>query len=767
MTTKTLHNLSFVCLILIASHIQSFAQQTTEITGVVTDALTNDPIPFANVTLAGASVGTTTDERGNFKLIIDVGNSGKLIVSHINYHKAETGFSQKFIRLSLEPKEQQIDHVVVSATLTEQLIHKTTQPVNVIANRKVQDNINSNIVDMLSRTPGFTQVWEYHSPLLLRGMNSNRLLVLKNGSRRIGTFPGGYFGQDLNIYEAKKIEVIKGPGSVIYGSGAISGIINIITPTPLGGNTTNTKILSGYGSNNKELIEAVSFCNKTDKFGVNLHGKWRKTGEYSYANSQTALNSEVEDRDLSLTTGYKLSNKHQIAINADYHWGDWGKPRGFNGPEKYFTQIRNNEEGIHTALNYTYSPNGFIDRVVTNLYFDHGTRDYYQYKHSAITGKKTTLDLVHYKDNYGGGQAYTVLNASPSYKITTGIDGYMFRINSPTNYYDYYNNTEGYNKGYENAGQQSIGIFANNEWTASERLNITAGLRYDWATVVEGKHNDTLGRTENRTAISGNFGLVIAVTKQSFMSLNIGRAFRMPITEELFTETVSCKGIKKGNPTLKPEYSWNIDAGYRGSASNNNLNWDLALFYNIVDSYINEATDTLNENMDFTYKNTDAILMGGEASLSYRFNNVIKAENKLYAGLSASYVYGIDKSGNQSDAPLFGVPPLKLLADIKYQGSINKHWITGYHISIEGEYAASQNRIAPIPEGADSGPWGYETSDPHTAFNATMGLNSNALPGFPKLRFVVKNILNSNYKPYGSYIPVMGRNFKVLLSFTF
>jgi outer membrane receptor protein involved in Fe transport len=80
---------------------------------------------------------------------------------------------------------------------------------------------------------------------------------------------------------------------------------------------------------------------------------------------------------------------------------------------------------------------------------------------------------------------------------------------------------------------------------------------------------------------------------------------------------------------------------------------------------------------------------------------------------------------------------------------------------------SAQNRIASIPEGTDGGPWGYIPSDPHTVFNFSLGLNSNTLPGYPKLRFIVKNIFDNDYQPFGSYIPAMGRNIKVLLSFHF
>jgi len=259
--------------------------------------------------------------------------------------------------------------------------------------------------------------------------------------------------------------------------------------------------------------------------------------------------------------------------------------------------------------------------------------------------------------------------------------------------------------------------------------------------------------------------MVYSLNETTHFSLNAGRAFRMPITEELFTKTISCKGIKVGNPDLLPEYSWNFDVGFRGSVFNQKLKYDLAFFYNLLEGFINEAPVADNPDLDFTYKNTDAKLMGGEMSTSYGFNNIFKPSNTLNIGLGAAYVYGVDLANNNK--PLFGIPPFKTTGEINYRGLVNKKWLTGYSVKIDAEYAAAQNRVAAVPEGTEGGPWGYIPSKPHAVFNCALGLNSNALPGHPKLRFIVKNILNTNYQPFGSYIPAMGRNFKIVLSLDF
>jgi outer membrane receptor protein involved in Fe transport len=755
-------------LLFFINYTSAYAQDNIKITGVVLDAESKKTIEYVNISVLNNPGGTTSDKEGKFEIKIENKDKAKIIFSHINYFKYELNIknlnSLENITIYLRPKTEQLQDVVISASLYEKPVYKLSKQVSIISNRQIADNMNSNLTDMLASTPGFSQIWEYHSPILLRGMNSKRIIIMKNGNRRVGTFPGGYFGQDMNIYDTKKVEIIKGPGSVIYGSGAISGIINIISQDLLGEKSTNARIMSGYGTNNNEFLEVARVCHKSENFGIAINGKYRKTDDYVYGNGETAENSDVEDRDFSLNSAIKLSEKHKLKINADYHYGDWGKPRGFNGPTKNFTKIRNLEEQYHTDLNYEYAPKGFVENITLNLYYDQGTRDYYKYKFNEITANLSGLDLVHYKDNYGGGQLYTTLNLSEKNKLTAGVDGYLFLLDNPTEIFDYYYDTQGNVEGYKNAGQQTYGAFINEDWEISKKFHFITGIRYDNAQVKSGTISNMPEVKENRTAFSGNVGLVYSSKENTNISLNFGRAFRMPNSEELFAETISCKGIKLGNPNLEPEYSWNIDLGFRGHSKDNKLKYDIAVFYNHLDGFINETTDTVNENVDFTYKNTDAEIYGGEFSTSYQFNHVFKPKDKLYIGTGGSYLYGIDLYGNEKNS-LFGIPPLKLLANVKYYGQINAKWITGYNIKLESEYAAKQNRVADVPEGADPGPWGYETSEAHTVFNFYMGVNSNALPGSPKLRFVVKNILDADYQPFGSYIPAMGINFKTVLIF--
>lgn len=745
------------------------AKNNNTIKGIVLNSTTLQPIEFANITFKNTNAGSVTDMQGHFQITIGNHEDLALLISHINFETQEYQLNKNEnseLRILLTPKSEQLSTVIVSANLYEQKLNKLTKSAAILMHREILDNMNSNMTDVLASIPGFTQVWEYHSPIILRGLNSNRLVIMKDGNRRIGTFPGGYFGQDMNIYDTKKVEIIKGPGSVIYGSGAISGIINVISNEVFGPNKTAVKISSGYGSNNKEFLELVKIKHSRENFGISINGKYRKTDDFKYGNGDIAKNSDVEDHDLAINTGYKFSKQHKITFNMNYHYGDWGKPRGFNGPTKYFTKIRNEEENIHTNFSYSFTPGGFLETLRLNLYYDNGERDYFQYKYTTTSKRLSTLDLVHYKDNYGGGRLFSIFNLSENNKLTAGIDAYTFRLENPSEIIDYYNNTEGKLEGYKDAGQENLGAFVSNEWKIAEKLCLQSGLRYDAAKVIEGKSAINSDRNETRNAVSGNAGIVYSPNSKTHFSFNVGRAFRMPTAEELFTKIISCKGIKVGNANLNAEYSWNFDLGWRGKSAKNKFTYDLVLFYNKLDDFINEAPQANNPDVDFTYKNTDAEIMGGELSASYRFDNVLKASNSLFTSLGTSYVYGIDKSSKKDEA-LFGIPPLKTTIELKYLGLSNKAWLTSYSFKIRAEYAAEQKRIPAVPEGTEGGPWGYIASDSHCTFKCVTSFKSDNLPCKPELRLIVNNILDNDFQPYGSYLPVMGRNFKILLSLHF
>jgi outer membrane receptor protein involved in Fe transport len=625
------------------------------------------------------------------------------------------------------------------------------------------------LVDILDTTPGFTKIWEYHSPLVLRGLSSKRLIALKDGNRRMSSFPGGFMGQTLNIYDIERVEVIRGPGSVMYGSGAISGIVNVITPDPFDQRGFGMRVGTGFCSNNLERIGLASFNWGSEKIAAQVSGRFEKADEFYYGNDEKAENSFIQNRDISADIGWRPLENHTTLLNVDMHYGGpWGKPVGFNNNSNMKAN-NENENNLYFALRHTVKNAGVFNNLVFSGFYNHDKRDYHK-RIITVTNALNVHEIVYYKNNYGGGQIYASSLIGNSHLLNYGFDGYMFRLDSPSEETSYFSSTYKTSEGVQNAGISSIGFFIQDEWEISpNKFTVMAGTRYDRASVHEGDSPESEdGKSESRDAISGNVGLVYHHLPNTSMTLNIGRAFRMPEAQEMYGETITCRGSMLGNPDVNPEYSWNIDLGYRGFLGN--IDFDSALFAIFLDDMIDRSHVPSVEGDVFIYDNIEkARIMGGELLVSYHMNNILGKEKHLIPGVSVVYAYGDDwnEDGSffnvfESSDPLHGIPPLRLRMNLKHTGKIVSR-DTSYFLKIDADYFASQDRL---PDD-DKFTWGVEETDSYCLIGLSAGTQLMGLAGQPRVNLRVTNLFNKEYKPFSSYIPGMGRNVRIFVESAF
>ncbi len=740
------------------------------ITGTVYNAQTNQPVSGVELYFAHSDIKTESNRNGHFKLevkLVGGKGAGYLIIYHPAFKKEVIKLrprgTYKDLEIFLIPVAQM--KVVVTATRNEKQVMDIPAASYVMERDEVTEEIASNLTDLLDKTPGFTQIWEYHSPLVMRGLNSKRLVVLKNGNRCIGSFPGGFMGQALNVYNVERIEIIRGPASVMYGTGAIAGVINIISPDPFKIRGFRTRLEGGFGSNNLERIGLAGFSWASSKLACMVTGKWRKADEYKFGDRTTARFSWFEDKDIAAHAGWKLNDNHTFLLDFDMHFGGpWGKPEGFNNKENL--KVFNEEESWHIAPSYTIEDIGLLNKLSISLYYDSNHRDYHKCKLTE-TDMISSEEIVEYEYPYGGGSIYASLAPLENLLVSVGLDGYAFRISSPSTEYDYIKDITTEKPGVKNAGITSGGIFSQVEWdTIPEELSFIAGLRYDIAAVTEGDNPAEEGektREEQRDAVSGNVGVIWHPIEMTSLTFNAGRAFRMPNAAEMFTKTVSCIGIKEGNPDIEPEYSWNFDLGFRGNIKS--LDFDVSLFMIFLDDLIalelieDEDTDTDY----YTYTNVSkARILGGEASVSYLFH--IGKGHHVVPRFSAVYTYGADVSGKNfldSGGPIHGIPPLRLRGSLRYVANFGQ--LARFFLETEVDHSFEQDRV---PEDC-SNSWGSEPSDAYTLFGLASGLGFPNIPGKPSINLRIKNLLDEDYKPFGSYIPGMGINMKFLVQLNF
>jgi len=656
--------------------------------------------------------------------------------------------------------------IIVTADRLGRGLTEIPLSASVVNKKKIEENVYTTVADLLDDTPGFSQVYDYHSPLVLRGTTSAKMIVLKDGNRCFSSMPQGFMGQNVNLYDINRIEVIRGPGSVIYGSGATTGIINIIGCDIFREKGVRSGLGTSYSTNANEMMGLGMFGWNTGNFAIQLNGRWRDADNMHYGGGKEAINSYHEDKDFSVKTGYRFSEKHKLIAESSVHiGGPWGKPQGFNRDETLVVKNKN-DNTVHASLSYTGEEVGFFKDIRVSAYYDYETRDYYKNMYN-VSGNLFKVKETNYEDQYGGGNILTSISAG-SHFISTGADGYIFKIWSPEKETDYQNSTTADSDGAQGAGIQSIGFFAQDRWQMFKKFHVLYGLRFDVAQVNEGaNYTGDSEKKELRTALSGNTGLVYNPTKKSSVTFNAGRAFRMPNAIDMFSERATCAGNVVGNPDLEPEYSWNFDLGYRGKYRG--LEWDLAVFSNFYNDMIVKGANSAG---DIMYGNTaKARIMGTEAALSYRFRDLFARGMDLKPGMTCYYYMGDDFTDNGNQWNLFssgekmtGIPPFRIKTHIRYMYMAD---MFNVFLEFELDHVFAKNRL---PEKIPGGlPWTNEDIDSYTLFHLTAGLRLFDLLGTDEVKLNIKmhNLFDNKYNPFGSWIPAKGRDIRIMLSTMF
>ena len=742
-----------------------------KITGYVLDESTNKAISSANITESSTGYKTKSNKNGYF--FIQLNHSKKdvsLSFSYIGYESTRVRISQTktdtLLYIYLKNKSQQLREVAITAPLIRQTLSESYS-LTTIDETVIEEKIASSLIDVLEEVPGITKRSEYHSPIALRGLGGKRLLVTKDGNRRMGNFSGSFMGQGVNIYDLAKVEVLKGPASVKYGPGAITGIINMVSKSPFLRSGWHGKASASYGTNNKErtVLGSVNWANMDN--ALSISGRWRDADDFTAGKGKKAENSEYHDRDLRAS--YTWEGNSYLLLNAEselHVGGPWGRPIGFNGTD-YMRVYNPHDNTWHNAVSFTYSPEKKMKRMEGSLYFDKEYREQIKDSYDVGSGELSYREDVKYDNYYGGWRYLNLFSMNKQTELNVGTDGVYYRIKSPTEYTDYFLDTEIHNRVSKDAGVMLAGIFSEAEYHSSDdRLKLRGGLRADYSQINEGDVHDTLqtsGRKGDVIAWNGTAGAVYELKKNMFTSIQIARSCRMPDASEIFIVNSTSDGIVYGNSDLKPEYGLNLDAGFRGTTGW--MSFDLSLFCNFLHNFISQEiwNNSGHKGVCYSYFNIDrARILGGELSVGMRLKSFLHPDNTLVYNSMYVYTQG-DKLTDAPDwfssgVPLRTIPPFNMYHEVSLRRLINS--ATSFYVSGNVRFYATQNRIAP------SGDGGY-VSPGYTLFGASAGYSHKGQLFDWDLKLHGDNLVDNRYRPFESLVYAMGRNVKLMLTIQF
>ena len=735
----------------------SFSQDC--IHGTVRDE-NNEAIPFAAVTgLSGK--GTVCDSSGRFELCFPAGSVHTVVIRSVGYITDTVTVSpgQRSIVIGLVQKKYALRQAEVVHIQTI----KDKSMVSVISPDKREMALLNpqNVNEVLQTKTGFTNRKGYQTPITLRGMSGKRLLVLRNGLRRFSSYPAGFMSHIINVYDLERIEVEKGAASVIYGAGAMAGIINLIDKSPFKQKGLNAKLTTGYGTVNRgtSLLACGGWSN--GKLAVKTGLRYRSAGNYKYPDGATAANSFYKDKDAFLSAGYQFSDNHTLVFTADFHdGGPWGKPLGFNGSD-YMRVRTEDEKSDNYALQYTYKQSKVLRSLEVNAFFSKENRELIKNYYTAAGYTLSYTETTRFSDFYYGTRLSAQLFISKKYTINTGTELYSFHISTPTDAVDYIQGLSFENRVSHDAHSDISGIFLQNNFILCQRVRLVAGFRYDHAMVNEGdvyssRQDEAMQQTKK--AVSGNIAASVRVNRHSRFRLNIARSFRMPETAELYADSYTPNGILYANPGLEPEYCYSIDACYTYTPGF--IDIEISPFIWLMDDMISkeEVRGLPGTNYQFTNIGK-AQLWGGEAVASLPVKGLFSNNDKLSVMAGAAYLNGTEVTGNNDffghGIPLDYVPPFNLKSDISYSSKCLKS--VEYDLAVRTIYYTEQTRLGES----------HFATPAYLVLGCTVCLSFPGIKTKPSLNITVNNLLNNEYYSYQSYLPDEGRDFRFFLTFHF
>lgn len=569
----------FLFLLLMPEYL--FAQ---DIKGFIYENPGNKPVANANILISGTNLGTVSGSDGSFTLKLQNTGKVKLIVSHIGYESVIQSLDVslsglKNIIIQLDPKTSEIPETVITATRTRKNINELPASVRLITAEQIKEMPSTAIDDLLRTEAGINVdrkngIFSKNASVTMRGLNSSaRTLVMLDGVPLNKADGGGVNWNRINTESVERLEVIKGPGSAMYGGNAMGGVINIITKDIQAEPVSNIKV--SLGSCNTQGMQAFlsSRLKKLPKLGWSLNSFYRRGDGYIIAPEASRDSTDVKAYLLEYNLGgklaYNFNDSSKLEIGYNYFDDKTGDGVRVYDPEGGYYKYRTN----HVYATY----HGFIGKtqISANAYVQ--LENYVNQKEQLKTEKTPPYAITQYvlyltdshRDDRGIWLSATT-KAGINHKLTYGAD---IRLSGADASDIYFTSTDTItNKGKMNA----FAIFVQDEFSMiNNRLKIVAGARADavffrdaafiisapsvtnnYMMEYSGSYKD-----KNWLAISPKLGGRYDLKHSNSVYVNYAASFRPGTLDDMCRSGSISKGFKMANPELEPEQLHNFEAG--------------------------------------------------------------------------------------------------------------------------------------------------------------------------------------------------------------
>ena len=571
----------------VAPEIPESAVRMTKVSGQVVDENTGDGIPLATISVTGLGWGTVCDMKGYFKVEVPVNQPAELTVRSVGYETKtlESDVSGNLV-VRLKKSLLNLDEVTVTGTRTEKTVAETPVMTRIVPSEVLQRNDFESMIDVLEyNIPGLRFNTDPRgNNIQVQGLENSYILILVDGER-LSTTPGGPIDFDrLTTANIKKIEVLKGAASALYGSSAMGMVINIITDIPKRPLEGWAKVR--YGKyNDLQLDAGVGMKYK----GFYAQTLFNRTSSDGYDLTPETPESFTENPSHHMTIEEKLGWNNQysrITVKGSLYWGEVENPWESTAPTHYRSLTKTLQVNAEHAFNDRYKLYGTY------------AGDFYT--------RKTVYDFLYLPDStnaWSHEQTVRLVDEFKPWDNLVIVKG--FEWNGTKNY-----NKMQYGKEKTIRDMDDANLFAQADWMITDRLEVIGGFRYT--------HNSEFG-----SAFTPKINLMYSPGNFKIRA-GYSRGFKTPGLTELYSDfNMGSVSHNIGNPDLKAEHSdyFSVSGEYTWQGR---LMLTAELYQNTVDNKINSYNVDIEDpkpgelGTELRYENVKGVrIRGAEATATY------------------------------------------------------------------------------------------------------------------------------------------------------
>ena len=604
--------------------------------------------------------------------------------------------------------------VTVTATRTPRSTFDTPQPITVLDSALIREKLPNGIADLFRDVAGLdaSGVGPNQRRPEIRLQRGQRILLLEDGLRLNNARRQQDFGELpvlAGISSVERVEVVRGPSSVLYGTDAIGGVVNLISaglPRGYANGEMHGSVMYRFGGAGNASTSNANVSAKFGRFGIRANAAYREARDYrsakgSFGNitlneSVPVFDSGIRDRSYETSVGYDLTSTSEIFTRAELYRAD---KAGFGfinpanlGPNEARVQIYYpDQDYARYSLGYRAHalPTFFASRADVSVYTQSNERHFNTFV-LAPAGPGATVDSKSYNftDFATVGGRVELARALGRHTLTYGLDAFRDRSENTdssrtilTGFGPTPITRTSTTPSVPNAVFRSAGVFGQLELNPIDRISAVLGAR---AQDVTAETRATPGVTRplvkgtDRTAV-WTANALYRVAPELNLITSVGRGFRAPNLVERFFEGAAAEGngTQKANPDLAAETSLNIDLGFRFRRGP--LYAESFVFRNDIENSIRAIAtgNTVNGRPEFQSQNVGQLRVDGLE---------LTTGAKLLSGVDASgsYTRFIGRNVSDPDRPIGDSYASKIVGELAYRHPAGR-FMVGYTLRHQGE----------------------------------------------------------------------------------